>query len=368
MKICFIAPANNYHTKKWCDWFKKQGHQIDVISFIKGEIDGCTVHYIDSGANTNSSDTQKIKYLLQARKVHRIIKRLQPDIINAHYATSYGMVAALAHISPYYLSVWGSDVYDFPNKSFLHRMLLKFSLARAGYLFSTSQAMADETHKYTKKKIEITPFGVDMQLFNPDKRVRENDDYFIVGTVKTLSPKYGIDYLLKAVAIVKNNHPEILLKVRIAGKGESETRYKLLARELGLEEITTWLGFISQEEAAKEWANMDIAIIPSVLESESFGVSAVEAEACGTPVIISDIPGLMEATVPDITSVVVPRKNEEAIAEAIVDLYNNSVKRLNLGKEGRKFVCSTYELNKCFSKPEMEFLRLAGVNNGRNGK
>ena len=45
MKICFIAPANNYHTQKWCHWFRNRGHQIDVISFTEGEIEGCTVHY-----------------------------------------------------------------------------------------------------------------------------------------------------------------------------------------------------------------------------------------------------------------------------------------------------------------------------------
>ena len=39
MKICFIAPANNYHTQKWCHWFRDRGHQVDVISFTEGEID-----------------------------------------------------------------------------------------------------------------------------------------------------------------------------------------------------------------------------------------------------------------------------------------------------------------------------------------
>lgn len=62
-----------------------------------------------------------------------------------------------------------------------------------------------------------------------------------------------------------------------------------------------------KEQAACESANMDCAIIPS--ESESFGISAVEAQACSCPVIISDIPGLMEATNPGVTSLVVLRGN-----------------------------------------------------------
>ena len=359
MRICFLAPANNYHTKKWCKWFTEQGYEVHVVSFIDSAIPNVVVHYINTGADAEGSDTSKLKYLIKAKAVRKIVDLINPDVVNVHYATSYGTVAALSGIKKYVLSVWGSDVYDFPKKSFLHKALLKFSLSRATYLFSTSQAMADEASKYTKKKIEITPFGVDMKLFNPDKRVRKKDNYFVVGTVKALTPKYGIDYLLKAVAIVKNEHPEIPIRLRIAGKGEQEIQYKHLSEKLGVDNITTWLGFISQEDAAKEWANMDLAIVASTLESESFGVSAVEAEACGIPVIISDIPGLMEATLPEVTSVIVPRKNEKALATAIIDLFNDSERRVAMGKEGRKFVSSVYELNKCFYKPESVFKKLA---------
>ena len=121
---------------------------------------------------------------------------------------------------------------------------------------------------------------------------------------------------------------------------------------LGISEITDWLGFISQEEAAVEWANMDVAIVPSTLESESFGVSSVEAQACGIPVIITDIPGLMEATKPGVTSIVVKRKDSHAISVAINDLYKNKNLRLTMGKSAIDFVKKTYTLDVCFDKIE----------------
>ena len=353
MRICFLAPANNYHTKKWCKWFSENGNEVHVVSFIDAEIENVCVHFVETGVLAENGDSQKIKYLLKAREVKKIVNEINPDIVNVHYATSYGTVAALSGLKGYILSVWGSDVYDFPKKSPIHKAMLKFSLARAKYIFSTSMAMAKETNKYTSKKIEITPFGVNMDLFNPNKRNYSNkinsNAQFVVGTVKALTPKYGIDYLIKAVSIVKKTHPEIPIRLRIAGKGEKETEYKKLAMEQGISDITTWLGFISQEEAAKEWANMDLAIIPSILESESFGVSAVEAQACGTPVIISDIPGLMEATCPEQSSLVVERKNEKALADAIVALFYDEKKRKNMGKAGREYVVKKYEVNFCFS-------------------
>lgn len=355
MRICFIAPANNYHTKKWCNWFIKNGDEVHVISFIKDTIDGATVHYINTGATATSSDRQKIRYLFHGREIRKIIKEIQPDIINAHYASSYGAATALAGINNFFLSVWGLDIYDFPRKSFIHKKLIEFTLSRASHIMSTSKAMAEETHKYTRKPIEITPFGVDMDLFNPSKRNR-SDGNFVIGNIKKLTSKYGIDYLLKAVAIVKEDRPDIPIKVRIAGNGPEEQTLKKLSKDLNLTEIVTWLGFISQTEAANEWANFDVGVISSVSSSESFGVSAVECQASSVPVIITDPLGLQEATIPGKTSIVVPRKNEKALAEAIIDLYDHPEKRKNMGAAGRAFVASEYELNKCFKHIDEIFL------------
>lgn len=358
MKICFLAPANNYHTKKWCKWFAEKGHDVHVISFIDDTIENVTIHFIDSGASVNSSDSRKLAYLLKAGKVKKIIKQLKPDIVNAHYVSSYGAVAALSGIKSYVLSMWGSDVYDFPTKSFLHKFLVKFSLSRATYLFSTSQAMADEAGKYTNKDIAITPFGVDMTLFSPKRQ--ENSTYFTVGTIKSLTTKYGIDTLLRAVSRVVQQRPDIPLRLKIGGKGEYEKDYKRLAQELGIEPITTWLGFISQERVAKEWNTMDIAVIPS--ESESFGVSAVEAAACACPVIVTDIPGLKETTIPNKTSLVIPIGDDEQLAEKIIYLYNHPGLILELGTAGRKFVEEQFEIDKCFKLIEKKFKEICRIN------
>ena len=206
MKICFLAPANSAHTIKWCNYFVSRKHEVHVISLTEGEIPGVQVHLLKSKASAKGSDLQKLMYLTTAGQVHRLIQEISPDIVNAHYATSYGTVAALAGLNNYVLSVWGSDIFDFPRKSPIHRAMLQFSLSRAKYLFSTSKAMAEEAARYTKKKFEITPFGVDMELFSPAKRNREEDGYFIIGTVKSLAPDYGIDTFLRAAAIVKQNH------------------------------------------------------------------------------------------------------------------------------------------------------------------
>lgn len=355
MKIVFLAAANNYHIQKWCGYFVSRGYEVNVISFFAGEIENVNVYHIDCGVDAQKSDQKKISYLLQARKVQKIIKEIEPDIISVHYASSYGAVAAVSGIKNYFLSVWGADVYEFPEKSFLHKKLIKMSLWRADTLLSTSKAMAIHASAYTRKSFEITPFGVKTEIFNPSRRNRL-DNSFIIGTVKGIEPKYGIDYLIKAVAKFKEKNPDVDFQLRIAGKGDYREEYEKLAWSLGIGKETKWLGFISQEAAAQEWANMDIAVVPSTVESESFGVSAIEAQACGTAVIISDIPGLMEATHPNETCMVVKRKNDKELAKAIDNLYHDEELRKRLGENGVAFVNDHYTYEACFNHIENIFL------------
>lgn len=350
MKICFIAPANSCHTVKWCKYFLSKQYSVHVITFVFGEIDGVEVHNINFSVDPHDSDLKKIWYVFQFVKVRKLVEEIAPDFVSVHYASSYGLVAALSGIKNYTLSVWGSDVYDFPRKSIFHRMLIKYSLFKATYILSTSKVMAIESNKYTSKHIDVTPFGVDMDLFNSKHRMRENDDIFVVGIVKTLEAKYGIKTLLESVAILSKELPQARIELRIAGKGSKEDEYKKYAEKLGIDDITVWLGFISQEEVAVEYANMDCAIIPS--ESEAFGVSAVEAQACSCPVIISDIPGLMESTKPGVTSFVVSRGNAREIAACIKQLMFNDKLRLQMGKKGREYVFSEFEYVKCFQNIE----------------
>ncbi len=358
MRICFIGPANSAHIIKWCGWFQKLGHEMHVVSFVPGEIPGTQVHLVDVDVDANGSDLAKLKYLLTGGRIRKIVLELKPDVVNVHYATSYGAAVAMSGLKGYALSVWGSDIYDFPRKSVLHKMLLQFSLKKAAVLFSTSEAMAEEAKLYTKKPFEITPFGVDMALFSPDKRTRgKEDSSFVIGTVKGLSAVYGIRYLLEAAAELKQEG-KVPVRLRIAGRGPQEEELRSLAQDLGVDDITDWLGFISQEQAAREWANMDVAVIPSL--SESFGVSAIEAQACGTPVIVSAIPGLMETTNPGHSSLVVRQKDPHEIAEGIRRLYHEIDYRNHLGENGRQYVQERYELNKCFQHILHLFMKLCG--------
>lgn len=353
MIICYFSNANNYHTQKWAAYFASMGNVVHVLSLEEPKIEcnepAIHYHWLKNASNRSDSDIRKLGYLTTLRLSKRLLREIKPDIVHAHYASSYGAICALSSKLPFFLSVWGKDVYDFPKKSVFHKSLLKYVLSRSSWILSTSSAMAKETEQYTDQRIYITPFGVDMDTFQPRPELR-NPQMFTVGTIKALDSKYGIDVLLKACARVKQARPDLPLSIRIAGKGPEAKKLAELAGALGLGNSVQWLGFISQKRAAEEWASFDVAIIPSVEESESFGVSAVEAQACRTPLIISDIPGLLEASNQGETAIVVPRGDEEALCQAILRLADTPKCRAEMGKNGRAYVESHYELNSCFAR------------------
>lgn len=340
MKICYLGDANSIHTKKLCYFFRNKGYDVSVISLNDGEINGVKVYSMEMKIENQGSSISKIRYLKNIMKIKKIIKDINPDILHAHYATSYGLIGSLSKYKPYIVSVWGSDVYDFPKKSFIHKEILKYNLKKADLVLSTSKVMAEETNKYTNKEIIITPFGVDINKFKPNKAIKENNGEIVIGTVKTLEDNYGIDYLIKAFNEVINRNKNLNLKLRIAGKGSKETKLRNLCKEFNIEERVEFLGFVDQKEVPNVFNSFDIAVFPSIFES--FGVAAVEAEACGVPVIVSDVGGLMEATSPEYSSLVFKKKDVNDLVEKIETLLYDNKLREKMGNNAREFVEENY--------------------------
>lgn len=354
MKICYLADANSVHTKKWCNYFADRGNDIYVISLNGGKIDNPNVKIYSLGMNIESirygGIFSKFKYLFKIFSIKKIIKTIKPDIVHAHYASSYGLLGALLNFHPYVISVWGSDVYDFPQKGFMFKQIIKYSLSKADKVLSTSNAMKIETSLYTNKKIYVTPFGVDINKFKPngEKIIKDNNE-FVIDTVKALEKKYGIEYLINAFSMIKKYFPQKNLKLEIAGIGSELDNLKKQVQDLNIEKCVNFLGFLNQDEVNKAFNRFNVAVFPSIMNSESFGVAAVEAQACGVPVIVSDVGGLPEATSPNNSSLIVRKENAEDIFYALKLLIENDNLRMNMSKNARNFAEEKYNIKDNFS-------------------
>jgi L-malate glycosyltransferase len=355
MRILLLSDADNPHTLKWASGLSKAGLTVGLFSFRKA----LSNIYNDIGIkllNENAYDKnivsrnllQKLKYVTAVSSLKKAINTFNPDIVHAHYASSYGMVGALSQFHPFIISVWGSDIYDFPKQGFLQKKLIKFNLSKAEIVCSTSHVMEKETKKFTDKEIVVIPFGVDTDIFR--KAPESGSNSIVIGTVKTMDEKYGIRFLVEAFNILRKKYSSLPLKLLLVGSGSQEAYLKTLVRNLNLESDTTFTGFIPNDKVPIYHNKLDIAVYVSTLDSESFGVSVIESSACEKPVVVSRVGGLIEVVDENVTGFVVPPKNAAATADAIEKLLLNPQLQLQMGMEGRKKVLANYELQYCIGK------------------
>jgi len=352
-RILFLSDVNSAHTQKWAESLAKKGFDIGIFS-----LSPCKSDWFETFPNITvfssvklspeqfiSSDISKVAYFKELKALKDIIKIFNPDIVHAHYATSYGLLGVLTKFKPLIISLWGSDIFDFPRKSFLHKAVLKYNLKMADRVLSTSYVMAEETRKYTKRSILVTPFGIDMDAFKP-KPVKSlfSETDLVIGTIKVLDEVYGIDYLIKAFKILKDKHPQLPLKLLIVGRGLQAEELKELAIYLDVSNDCVFTGFVNHALVSDYHNMIDISCFLS--NSESFGVAVLEASSCEKPVVVTNVGGLPEVVDEGITGFIVPPRDEHAAAAAIEKLISNPELRNMFGKNGRKKVSLLYDWDK----------------------
>jgi glycosyltransferase involved in cell wall biosynthesis len=340
MRIFLLSAANVGHTVRWANALAEAGIEVHLASVhpFDDSLDSRVfVHHLPVRA--------PFGYFFSFLKMRQLIKKINPDLLNAHYATGYGLLAMLVGFKPTLLSVWGSDVYDFPEKSFLHKLLVRKILSAMTAIASTSHCMAKRTNDiYKHRNIFITPFGVDENIFYPvTKGPPSSQKTIVIGTVKTLANKYGIDTLLEAFSIVQETAgKEFNLTLEISGGGPDFETLKNLASKLGIEHQTVFHGSVPHNDVPHLINKLDIYVALSRLDSESFGVAIIEASACGKPVVVSDADGPAEVVVCGKTGIVVERNNPIAAANALLELIYSDDLRNEIGLAGRSHVIEHY--------------------------
>lgn len=350
MKIVLLSGASSIHTVRWANGLADAGHKVHVVT--KHPI----VNPFARDVRVHSLPYRGVLgYFTMVLVLRKLLRHIKPDLVNAHYASGYGTTACLLNYRPWLLSVWGSDVYDFPYKSPLHRWIVTRNLRAADAVASTSHCMALQVRSLDPQlgNIAITPFGVDMSLFSHAVPSLADKPYhgLTIGTVKTLSPKYGIDTLIRSFSILINDllveSPDIAknLRLRIVGGGSQKLELEKLARNLGIRNAVDFVGPVLHALVPAELAKMDIFVALS--RSESFGVAAIEAGAAGLPVLVSDAGGLPEVVLNNKTGLVVPKDNPQEAANALYRLVRDGALRQQFGSAGKQHVAESYAWPNC---------------------
>ncbi len=179
-------------------------------------------------------------------------------------------------------------------------------------------------------RIVVIHPGIDPARFTVDSGLDRSapPSFLFMGRLKRYK---GVEYTLRALALVHRTRPEVTLDV--AGAGDDRPRLEAMAASLGLGAAVRFLGFV--DEAAKvkllrtTWANL----FPS--PKEGWGITVMEAAACGTPSIASDSPGLRDSVRRDLTGFLVPHGDVEALAERMLQLASDRGTVDRLGRAAR---------------------------------
>ena len=165
MRILLLGPANSIHLQRWAAALVDRGHTLCLASQQRCELAllpaAAEVVWLPHGGS--------LGYFRNTWSLRQLLARWRPELLHAHYASGYGTTMALSGFRPTLLSVWGSDVYDFPYEGALKNRLLRWNLRRATLIASTSHAMARQVQRLTPERVDIpvTPFGVDVDRFAP---------------------------------------------------------------------------------------------------------------------------------------------------------------------------------------------------------
>jgi glycosyltransferase involved in cell wall biosynthesis len=352
MKVLLLSGAGSAHTQRWANALLARGLEVSVVT--QHDYDP---RDFDPGVRVRRLPFRGAPgYYLNARALRAILREEMPAILHAHFLSGYGTTARLSGFHPSIVSVWGSDIFEFPARNRLTRHLALRNLAFADRILSTSEVMKREIESYYRPETEIalTPFGVDVEAFAPAAAGREGETLEL-GILKNLHWYSGVDILLRAFAMARRRLIESgqgtlagRLRLSVAGEGPKRGEYEALARELGLGACVAFKGALRFAEVPAFLSTLDAYCAPSL--AESFGVAVLEASACGLPVLASRVGGLPEVVEEGRTGILVPPGDPEALSEALLALVSDPGLRARLGEAGRAFVVERYSWARCVDR------------------
>jgi len=245
------------------------------------------------------------------------------DAIDAHYFYPDGVAAVMLgkyFNRPVVITARGTDINLIPQFPRPRRMILD-AARQADGIITVCQALKDEMVGLGVRADSITPLrnGVDLERFQPIDRAAARTalglDGFTLLSVGLLDPRKAHDLIIRALPAL----PDV--KLLIAGIGPEKKNLETLARELGVSSRVTLLGAVPQTELKTYYNAADALVLAS--SREGWANVLLEAMACGTPVVASNVWGTPEVVAAPEAGVLMPERTPEGLVQALAQLRAN---------------------------------------------
>lgn len=276
-----------------------------------------------------------------------VCRKQKPDLLQIHWPFPHGLMALPASFLlgiPMVFSFHGAELL-LANKFGFVASILRWLLPIAKGVTANSSYTCTLIRKLYNGPVTIIPYGLTIEAKPPKTRSPEEIPKLLF--VGRLDERKGLRYLLEALPLILDQQP---VSLHVVGKGILEEEIKLQCQSMGLNNYVQFLGFVSKEELADQYAGCDIFVLPAIIDSkgdtEGLGIVMIEALAHQKPVIASAVGGIVDVIQSGITGLLVPQKDPKALAQAILSLLNDPIKAQEMGQKG----LADIQLRFCWSR------------------
>jgi glycosyltransferase involved in cell wall biosynthesis len=293
MRIVVFGWHGMVHTRRFARFFADSGHEVHVVTCGDGDVTELragrhdpppyVVHELGRPA------FGKVGYLAKIPAARRLVHALRPDIVHAHTATSYGLIATATGIHPLALTTHGSDILVATSNPVLRRVV-RYVLAHADLITTPAEHMREAIESLLggPRDILVLQYGVEtgrLEALGAEvRRSTKPGPVRRLVTARPLTPLYRTDLAVRSLTQLPDEWT-----LDIAGDGPARAGLERLVAELGLSDRVTFHGFIPDEEAVHRLiASADVYL--SMAESDGVSIALLEALALGTVPVLRDIP------------------------------------------------------------------------------
>jgi len=321
MHICYIGDAKSIHVVKWAEYFARKDYRVSLISDRENKIDG--VETFDIGEcllgvyiSYLSATSQIYKKRIAIKK---ILRKIKPDIIHAHYATNYGFLAALSGYHPFMLTLHGSDILVDYSRNTLSKFFVNYAVKKADVVTSPSKTITQRVMALRTNGVHTIQYGVDTNKFCRSKDIVISDKEKTVISTRHLSDKYAVKTLIDATPLILNKIPDA--RFLIVGEGEKRHCFETEVKKTGYHERVEFLGAVPHEKMPDVLNKASIYV--STSPSDGLSISLLEAMACGLFPIVTDISGNREVIIDGTNGILFPAGDVGKLGESIISVLNN---------------------------------------------
>lgn len=377
MRVCHITPhlppdqaANALLPIHLGEWSREAGDEVDYVAYAPREaphgsaagrngFPGSVVWLPPRDTRASLARSLRLTTMMAAIRAHRaagpIVERA--DVVHLHsngLLTEVGSLLAWWKRKPTVLTLYGTEIWHYRPRAGID--LFTRAYRRAGQVTFYSRALLDRAKQMGLHRagLRVIYPPVAPHFVPVDARGRLETraslgitESRVLLNVKRLHPLAGQRVLLEAMPAVLRDWPDTRLV--FCGTGPLLAELQSMASALGIERQVTFAGLVANKAVGRYYVAADLFVLPSILEA--CPTVAVEALACGTPVVSSDNPGGVELRALGLDVTVVPREDPAALARAIGE-------RL---KDGRRADIQTAGVLEREFRPEAVAARFAAV-------